>query len=174
LAQQIAQMKLSLGYGQYANQTQGQASSGWGLGTSPYAVNPAPAEGANQVEDRQGDASQGDTVTTTFEPLYAPTDSAHGFSSENQLHGQIDLTQTPKKVEEVRSAPETQAALVDYANIIGAYAEGDEAAVSRESVPLEYQELVKLYFEQLAKDAGNNSGESGASGGGEEPEPDGG
>ena len=166
----IAQMKLSLGYGQYASQTQGQASSGWGTGTSPYAVAPAPADGANQVENRQGDDSAGDTPATQFEPLYAPEEVAHGFTSESQLHGQIDLTQPPQKVEEVRSAPETQEALVDYASVIGAYLEGEESAVNRESVPLEHQELVKAYFEQLNKDAQGTG--SGTAGGDEETEPE--
>ncbi len=146
-------MKKGLAFGQYAQGTQGTASSGWGLGTSPYAVGAAPADGSNQIENRQGDASLGDTETTHFEPLYAPEDFAHGFSSENQLQGQLDLTQAPKKVEEVRSAPEDQESLVEYANIIGAYAEGEESAIQREAVPLEYQELVRQYFDQLKKEA---------------------
>ena len=146
-------MKKGLAFGQYAQGTQGKASSGWGLGTSPYAVEAAPAEGSNQVENRQGDASLGDTATTDFEPLYAPEDIAHGFTSESQLQGQIDLTQPPQKVEEIRSAPDDQESLVDYANIIGAYAEGEESAIQREAVPLEYQELVREYFDQVQKEA---------------------
>ncbi len=146
-------MKKGLAFGQYASGTKGKASSGWGLGTSPYAVGEAPAEGSNQVENRQGDASLGDTATTGFEPLYAPEDNAHSFSSESQLQGQIDLTQAPKKVEEIRSAPDDQESLVDFANIIGAYAEGEESAIQREAVPLEYQELVREYFDQVQKEA---------------------
>ena len=153
MAAQIAAMKRGMAFGQYAQGTQGTASSGWGLGTSPYAVGAAPAKGSNQIANRQGDASLGDTATTSFEPLYAPEDFAHGFTSENQLTGQIDLTQTPKKVEEVRSAPEDQESLVEYANIIGAYAEGEESAIQREAVPLEYQELVRQYFDQLKQEA---------------------
>lgn len=154
-------MKKGLAFGQYAQGTRGTAASGWGLGTSPYAVGAAPAAGSNQVENRQGNDSLGDTATTDFEPLYAPEDFAHGFTSENQLKGNIDLTQPPQKVEEVRSAPEDQEALVEYANIISAYAEGEESAIQRESVPLEYQELVREYFDQVQKEAAKGKQESG-------------
>lgn len=147
LMQQIEQWKLQMGYG---NKPGGKAASGWGLGTSPYAVTPAPADPSNQVEDRQGDQSLGDTAPVDFEPLYAPEDVAHGFSSENQLHGDLDLSATPQKIEEVRSAPENQEALMGYADVIGTYVEGEESAINREQVPLEYQELVRLYFDQLA------------------------
>ncbi len=153
MAQQIAALKQSLSYGGYLNRTQGQAGSNWGLGTSPYATNPAPAEGANQVQNREGSDSLGNTPTTDYEPLYAPEDIAHGFATEDQLHGQFDMSQPPQKVEEVRSAPEDQEAITGYADIIGAYVEGEESAIQREKVPLEYQELVRQYFNQLEEEA---------------------
>jgi len=164
LLKQIEDMKNGLGYSGMARGN--KAESGWGLGTSPYAVNPAPADASNQVEDRQGDQSLGDTAPVDFDPLYAPEDNAHGFTSEDQLHGQFDPSAPPEKVEEVRSAPETQEALVDYADIIGSYAEGDESAISLEQVPVEYQELVRKYFENLNE-------QSNADGGGAETEGDG-
>ena len=161
LAKQIAQIKKSLGYGGYANMTQGEAGSTWGLGTSPYAVNPKAAEEANQVQNREGSDSLGNTPTTDFEPLYAPEEYAHGFGSEDQLQGQFDMSQPPQKVEEVRSAPEDQEALAGYADIIGAYSEGEESAIQREQVPLEYQELVRQYFSQLESEAaGKGDGKS--------------
>jgi len=172
----IAQMKAQLGYGNMMAQGQGQgqgtAQSGWGLGVSPYAVKPAPAKTEGQVEDRQGDDSLGDTETMDYEQLYAAEDYAHGFSTEDQLHGQFDLSQPPKKVEEVNSFPESQEALAKYIEIIGAYADGEEQAVQLERIPLEYQELVKQYFSQIKQDAKGEgsdakagSGESGASSG---------
>lgn len=162
MSAQIEALKQQLSYGGYLQTTQGAAESGWGLGTSPYAVEPAPAAAEHQLEDRQGDESLGDTQATDFEPLYAPEDYAHGFSSEEQLHGELDLTQPPQKMEEVRSAPEDQEALVEYANVIGAYAEGEEAAIQREQVPLEYQEMVRLYFDQLQQEAAAEDGEGDA------------
>jgi len=150
LLSQIQQMKQELGYGGYA-QGREQAGSGWGLGTSPYAADPVPAGSNNTVEDRQGDQSLGDTAPVDFEPLYAPEDYAHGFSSENQLHGQFDPSAEPQQVEEVRSAPESQQALTEYADILGPYVEGEESAINREQVPLEYQQLVREYFERVAE-----------------------
>jgi hypothetical protein len=155
LAQQIAQMKKEMSMGQLSSG--GSASSGWGLGTSPYAVTPqeAPHGAPNEpgAGKREGDKTLGNTAATKYEPLYSPEEFAHGFSSENQLHGQFDLSQPPQKIEDVRSAPESQAALTEYSNIIGSYANGEESAVSREQVPLEYQELVKEYFERLQQEA---------------------
>ncbi|GEM_PF-2526557 len=150
LMAQIAELKQQLGYGGYMQGGQGQASSGWGLGTSPYAVEPAPADAEHQVENRQGDDSLENTQPIDFEPLYAPEDYAHGFSSEDQLHGAFDPTAPPEQVEEIRSAPETQEALQEYADIIGTYTEGEESAIDRERVTLEYQELVRRYFERVA------------------------
>lgn len=151
LLMQIQQMKQQLGYGNFAKNGQGQASGGWGLGTTPYADNPAPAGANPTAENRQGDQSLKDTAPVDFEPLYAPEDNAHSFTSENQLHGQFDPSATPEKIEEVRSAPEDQKALTEYADIIGAYTEGEESAVNREQVPLEYQQLVREYFERVAE-----------------------
>jgi len=156
LMAQIAELKQQLGYGGYMQGGQGQASSGWGLGTSPYAVEPAPADAEHQVENRQGDDSLENTQPIDFEPLYAPEEYAHGFSEEGQLHGRFDVTQPPQKVEEVRSAPETQDALVDFANIIGSYAEGEESAIDREQIPHEYQEMVRAYFDQIESAAASS------------------
>lgn len=171
LMAQIAAMKQQLGYGGYMQGGKGTASSGWGLGTSPYAVDPAPADADNQVEDRQGDDSLENTQPIDFEPLYAPEDYAHSFSSEDQLHGAFDPTAPPEKVEEIRSAPETQAALQEYADIIGTYTEGEESAIDRERVTLEYQELVRRYFERVAAlsndDAPAEDGEAAEGDGGE-------
>lgn len=164
-------MKLQLGYGNMMAQSGqgGQAQSGWGLGTSPYAVTPAPAKGENQVEDRQGDVSPGDTGTIDYEQLYASEDFAHSFKSDEQLHGQFDLSQPPQRVEEVNSIPESQEALAQYIEIIGAYAEGEEQAVALERIPLEYQELVKQYFSQIKQDAsGKGKSGEGEAGSGEE------
>ena len=163
LQAQIQQMKQELGYGGYMQKQGGQASSGWGLGTSPHAVSPAPADPTNQVEDRQGDDSLGDTAPVEFDPLYAPEDVAHSFTSESQLHGQFDPTASPQKIEEVRSAPEDQASLIEYAEVIGAYTEGEESAIAREQVPLEYQELVREYFERLNQQSSGSSTEPSAS-----------
>jgi len=166
-------MKLQLGYGNMLAQGNGpgqgegmggQAQSGWGLGVSPYAVTPAPADEQAQVENRQGDQSLGDTQPIDYEQLYQGQEYAHGFSSEEQLHGQFDLSQSPKKVDEVNSFPESQQALAKYIDIIGAYADGEEQAVQIERIPLEYQELVKQYFSQIKKDAGVKKSDSSEAG----------
>ncbi len=159
LSEQIAQMKKEMALGQL--QQGGTATSGWGLGTSPYAVSPQEApQGANS-EQREGDKTLGNTGTTQFEALYDPEIFDTGFTSENQLQGQFDLTQPAQKIEDVRSAPESQEALTEYYNIIGSYATGEESAVTREQVPLEYQELVKLYFERLQQEAAAAQKDSG-------------
>jgi hypothetical protein len=165
LAEQIESLKQQLGYGNTLSQTQGNAASGWGLGTSPYAVSPAPAPDKNTRENRQGDESLKDTKPTSFEPLYAPEDYATRTHDE-RVKGQLDLRYAPGKVEETRSAPETQQALTQYSNVVGAYVDSEESAIQREEVPLEYQELVKHYFEQIdqssapAQDAGTGNGKS--------------
>lgn len=148
LAQQIESLKQQLGYGNTLSQTQGNAASGWGLGTSPYAVNPAPAPNKSTRENRQGDQSLKDTKPTGFEPLYAPEEYATRTHDE-RVKGQLDLRYAPQKVEETRTAPETQQALTQYSNVVGAYVDSEESAIQREEVPLEYQELVKQYFEQI-------------------------
>lgn len=161
-------MKMQLGYGntlaQQGNQQGqgwgGKADSSWGLGVSPYAVTPAPAKEEGQVENRQGDQSMKDTGTIDYEQLYSGQEYAHGFSSENQLHGQFDLSAPPKKIEEVNSFPESQQALAKYIDIIGAYADGEEQAVQIERIPLEYQELVKQYFSQIKQDAKGKKSDS--------------
>ncbi len=151
LAEQIAQLKGQLAYGQTPG-LKGEASSGWGLGTSPYAVKPNEAPNTKPNEERQGDKSLKDTKTTDFEPLYAPEDYATG-TYDTHVKGQFDLSQPPQKVEEVRSAPETQQALTQYSDVVGAYVDSEESAIQREQVPLEYQELVKQYFDQLQQTA---------------------
>jgi len=155
LAQQIAALKLSLSQGQGMQNgglgTQGVASSGWGQGTSPYAVAPAEAPDQSKVENRQ-DGTTRDGTTSDFEPLYAPEDFAHGGRDE-QVHGKIDFSKAPQKIEEIRSAPETQQALAEYSGAISAYTEGEENAIQREQVPVEYQEMVRAYFDELKKDA---------------------
>lgn len=152
MAGQIASIRSQLGMGQYLTQTQGQASAGWGLGTSPYAVSPTPAPNAAQVQDRQGNDSQGAQPATDFEGLYAPTEYAHSNRDE-RVQGKIDFTQAPQKIEEIRSAPESQQALREYSSTVGAYIEGQEEAISREQIPLEFQELVRDYFDELEKDS---------------------
>jgi hypothetical protein len=147
LAEQIAQLKGQLAYGQ-SPALKGDAGTGWGLGTSPYAVNPKEAPNTKPNEDRQGNKSLNDTKPTDFEPLYAPEDFATG-TYDTHVKGQFDLSQPPQKVEEVRSAPETQQALTQYSDVVGAYVDSEESAIQREQVPLEYQELVKQYFDQL-------------------------
>lgn len=151
LAEQIAQLKQQLAYGQTLG-LKGEAGSGWGLGTSPYAVQPKEAPNTKPTEERQGDKSLKDTQPTDFEPLYAPEDYATG-TYDTHVKGQFDLSQPPQKVEEVRSAPETQQALTQYSDVVGAYVDSEESAIQREEVPLEYQELVKLYFDQLQQAA---------------------
>jgi hypothetical protein len=151
LAQQIASLKQSLANGGTIG-TQGQASSGWGLGTSPYAVSPAPAPNVATAENRQGNASPGDTAPIDYEQLYSPSNYAHSVRDE-RVKGKVDFSKPPQKVEEIRSAPETQEALVGYSNVIGSYIDGEEKAVQREQVPVEMQEAVKAYFDQLEKDA---------------------
>lgn len=151
MAQQIASLKQQLAYGQQLG-TSGTAESGWGLGTSAQKVAPKEAPNSTPTEDRQGDKTLGDTPAEQFEPLYAPEDYANS-SYDTKVQGNLDITQSPQKIEEVRSAPESQQALAEYANIIGAYSDGEESAVEREQVPLEYQELVKLYFDQLQQEA---------------------
>jgi hypothetical protein len=151
LAQQIASLKQSLANGGQLG-SGGQAASGWGLGTSPLAVTPTPAPNAMNSENRQGNDSLGNTGTMDFEPLYSPSDYAHS-SRDERVKGKIDFSKPPEKVEEIRSAPESQEAMVGYANIIGSYIDGEEKAVSREEVPLERQKLVKRYFDQVEEDS---------------------
>jgi hypothetical protein len=165
LAQQIAAIKQGLGYGQYLTQTQGKAGSDQGWGTSPYAVETGAESAATASKNRES-ADGGDTATTDFDPLYAPEDTAHG-SQDQRVSGKMDFTAPPQKVEEIRSAPEDQKALREYQAIIGAYAEGEEGAMQLEQIPLEYQELVKQYFDELqekeqeGKDEGEGSGSEG-------------
>ena len=151
LAEQIAQLKQQMAYGQQMG-TQGTAASGWGLGTSPYAVKPAPAPNTKPNENRQGDKSLKDTKPIDFEPLYAPEDFAT-TTYDTHVKGQLDLSQAPQKVEEIQTAPETQQALSQYSDVVSAYVDSEESAIQHEKVPLEYQELVKQYFDQLQRDS---------------------
>lgn len=167
LAEQIAQLKQQMAFGQQLSTQQGNAASGWGLGTSPYAVNPVPAPNSKPNENRQGDKSLKDTKPTDFEPLYAPEDFATS-TYDARVKGQLDLSQAPEKVEEIQTAPETQQALSQYSSVVSAYVDSEESAIQHEKVPLEYQELVKQYFDQLQKgsssadkkDSGANKGKS--------------
>jgi len=168
LAGQIASLKERLGYGGLLSQTEGQANSSWGLGTSPYAVAPTQApSGANQ-ENRQGDKSLKDTAPTQFEQLYSAENYAHS-TYDTQVKGHLDISGVPQKVEEIRSAPQSQQALVEYSNVIGGLADSEEAAVEHEEVPREYRELVKEYFDQLQKDA--KAGKAAKSGSGNTSKP---
>jgi hypothetical protein len=159
LGQMIAQMKQQLAYGGQL-ESPGEASSGWGTGTSPYAVTPKEAPNTKIGGNKQEKGKDyGDRTPTQFESLYGATDYAHGFTSENQLHGKMDFTKTPQKIEEVRSAPETQEALQGFASVVGSYANDEESAVDQEQVPQEYQDLVKQYFNQLKKDSAKQPGD---------------
>lgn len=141
-----------MGYGQSMTQRQGNAASGWGLGTTPYAVNPSAAPNTKPTENRQGNKSLKDTPTTHFEPLYSPEDMANRTHDTN-VQGQLDLTKAPEKIEEIRSSPDSQQALTQYVDVIGNYSDSEESAIDREEVPLEYQELVKQYFEEIQREA---------------------
>ncbi len=158
MAQQIAGIKQGLAFGQYLTQKQGKAGSGQGWGSTPYAAEPAPANGSNQVEDRTNGETR-DTASTDFDGLYAPENTAHGNRDE-RVHGKIDFSAPPQKVEEIRSVPEDQKALRDYQGIVGAYTDGEEKAMQQEQVPLEYQELVKQYFDELKGDGKDDSEET--------------
>ncbi|MCC7479877.1 hypothetical protein IT575_15665 [bacterium] len=151
MAQQVAGIKQGLAFGQYLTQTEGKAGSGQGWGSTPYGAQPTPADANNQVKDRTTGETR-DTAATDFEGLYAPESLAHGNRDE-RVHGQIDFSAPPQKVEEIRWVPEDQKALRDYQGIVGAYAEGEEKAMQQEQVPLEYQELVKQYFDELKDDS---------------------
>lgn len=150
-------MKLALSQGQQLG-TSGTAGSGWGIGTSPYAVAPQEAPGAHP-ENKQGNQSQGSVAPTNFEPLYAPEDKAHGAHDE-RVKGKLNMANPPEKVEEIRSAPESQEALAEYAGVVSAYADGEETAISREEVPLEYQEMVRQYFDEMRKAAKGEKSEA--------------
>jgi hypothetical protein len=155
LAEQIAGLKQQLAMGQPIG-TSGTAGSGWGLGTSAQAVAPAAAPNKGTKENRQGNQTLGDTKATQFEPLYQPQDYANQ-SYDTKVQGQLDISQSPQKVELIRSSPESQQALAQYANVLSAYANGEETAVEREQVPTQYQELVKLYFDQLQQQAAKDA-----------------
>jgi hypothetical protein len=155
LAEQIAQIKQQMAFGQQLG-TQGKAGGGWGLSSSPYAVAPAPAPNSKPNEKRQGDKSLKDTKPTDFEPLYAPEDFATS-TYDTHVKGQLDLSQAPQKVEEIQTAPETQQALSQYGNVVSAYVDSEESAIQHEKVPLEYQELVKQYFDQLQKGSSSDA-----------------
>lgn len=152
MAAQIAAIQQSLGMGQYLSQTQGKASAGWGIGSTPYAVSPTPAPNQREIENREGQRAQDNVQAEQFKGLYAPSEHAHSAKDE-RVQGRMDMTKPPEKVEEVRSAPEDQKALREYVGAVSAYAEGEEEAVSREQVPLEYQELVRQYFDEVKKSA---------------------
>jgi hypothetical protein len=59
--------------GQYLSGTQGEASAGWGIGSSPYAVSPTPAPNQAQLENREGARAQENVQSEQFEGLYAPS-----------------------------------------------------------------------------------------------------
>jgi hypothetical protein len=151
LASQIAAIQQSLGMGQYLSQTQGKAGSGWGIGSTPYAAEPAPAPGAHP-DNHQLDKQKDNVNAEHYTGMYAPNEYAHSAKDE-RVKGNIDFTKAPEKIEEVRSAPEDQKALREYVGAVSAYADGEEEAVSREQVPLEYQELVRKYFDEVKKGA---------------------
>ncbi|MDQ3024294.1 MAG: hypothetical protein M3R04_07945 [bacterium] len=152
MAAQIAAIQQSLGMGQYLSQTQGKAGSGAGMGSTPYGAEPTPAPSGSKPENREGDPQQGDVNSEQYTGLYAPKDYASS-AKDQRLQGKMDLTKPPEKVEEVRSAPEDQKALREYSGAVSAYADGEEEAISREQVPLEYQELVRQYFDEIKKDS---------------------
>ncbi len=152
LAAQIAAIQQSLGMGHYLAQTQGQAGSSYGLGNSPYAASPKEAPNAANVKNREGDDSLKNTAPIDFKGLYAPNEYAH-TAKDTQLHGKMDFSKAPEKVEEVRSAPENQKAMREYVGAVSAYTEGEEEAISKEQVPAEYQDLVKQYFDEVKKSA---------------------
>jgi len=158
LAAQIAAIQQSLGVGNYLTQTQGQAGSNYGLGSTPYAASPTAAPGAHP-ENKEGKAAQGDVKSEQYTGLYAPNEYAHS-AKDQQVHGKMDFSKPPEKIEEVRSAPENQKALRDYSGAVSAVADGEEEAVSREQVPLEYQELVRKYFDEVKKTAKGHSAKS--------------
>jgi hypothetical protein len=117
-------------------------------------VSPAPADAKNRIENRQQEGQSHEGMEPTdFESLYEGEDVGHAFTKEGQLHGRLDLSKAPQKIDEVRSAPETQEALVGYADVIGSYATGEENTIQQEQVPQEYRDLVKQYFDQLQKQA---------------------
>src|SRR5688500_5533217 len=138
--------------GQYLSQTQGEAGSGWGIGSTPYGVAPKPAPNTATAENREGERAQDNVQAEQYEGLYAPNEYAHS-SQDKRVQGRMDMSKAPEKVEEVRSAPEDQKALREYVGAVSAYAEGEEEAINREQVPLEYQELVRQYFDDLKKSA---------------------
>ena len=135
--------------GQYLSQSQGKAGSSWGIGTTPYRAEGNEAPGMHP-ENKQGKAQQDNVQAEHYTGLYAPNEYAHS-AQDKRVKGNIDFSKAPEKVEEIRSAPEDQKALREYVGSGGAIGEGEEEAVGREQVPLEYQELVRKYFDEVKK-----------------------
>ena len=142
-------MKQSFSFGQM--QQSGQGSSGWGMGTTPYGVTGSEASQAQIDSNRMnGNDSLADTGTTDYDQFYDSEDLAHG-ASDQQVHGQFNPMAPPQKVEEVKSAPETQEALREFVNTVGAENIGDQQAIDTQNIPRDYKELHRKYFDNLKK-----------------------
>ncbi|MCB1217255.1 hypothetical protein KDL44_07670 [bacterium] len=143
-------MKQSFQFGQMAQSGQG-GSSGWGVGTTPYGVTGSESQGmAGDPNRMNGSDSLMDTGTTQFDQFYDSQDLAHGAHDE-QVHGQFNQAAPPSKVEEVKSAPETQQALREFVTTVGADNIGDQQAIDTQNIPRDYKDLHRKYFDNLKK-----------------------
>ncbi|MCB1186521.1 hypothetical protein KDL29_05070 [bacterium] len=132
-------------------QTQGGGASGWGIGTTPYGSTGSEATDPQIDSSRMnGSDSLMDTGTTQYDQLYDSQDLAHGVNDE-QLHGQFNQAAPPSKVEEVKSSPETQEALREFVNTVGADNIGDQQAIDTQNIPRDYKELHRKYFDNVKK-----------------------
>lgn len=144
-------MKQSFGLGQGQQGQGGQAGSGWGIGTTPYKAWGSESQGLAPDSGRMnGEDSLMDTGTTSFDQFYDSQDMAHG-ASDKQVHGQFNPMAPPQKVEEVKSAPESQEALREFVNTLGAENIGDQQAIDNQNIPRDYKELHRRYFDNLKK-----------------------
>ncbi len=142
-------MKQGFQFGQMAQS--GQAGSGWGVGTTPYGSTGTESQAYQSDSGRMnGSDSLMDTDTTNYDQFYDSEDLAHGANDE-QVHGQFNALAPPQKVEEVKSAPETQEALRDFVTTVGAENIGDQQAIDTQNIPRDYKELHRRYFDNLKK-----------------------
>ena len=159
LSSQLSQMKTEMQGSHYLAGTSGTAQSNWGYGTSNMKVGSSPGGKNGEKSQRDIKGSGSERTAVDFNPMYAP-EQAPSKSYDTRVKGQIGsggttMTQT------IKSLPSDSKGLSEYYNIVAAYTGAGESALDDQSIPPEYRDLIKNYFNKINEQAAGGADKNG-------------
>ncbi len=127
----------------------GRAAGGWGRGTSPYAVSPAPVTPGHSTEHSQ-DPNETPNQTRRYQELYNPAIKP-SQSYETRLEGKFTDTGGSYVFTEIVDPETGETSYVPYFSLEPTDVSALMDAIEDQDIPRSYADFVRFYFEQLAQ-----------------------